>query len=119
MLDAVGPLAPLLGEYVCLESIDARGGHGHSALGHRLWKGPASRGGERTFWSEVWPAARQKGSVEAGLALGVTEFDPLLSTTLFTQSGMQKIVLDAAIPENMRKSIASPGKGERGWLKSV
>lgn len=57
--------------------------------------------------------------MEAGLALGVTEFDPLLPTPLFTQSGMQKMVLDAASPENTRKSNASPGKGKRGWLKSV
>lgn len=57
--------------------------------------------------------------MEAGLALGVTEFDPLLPTMLFTQSGVQKMALDAAAPEDMRKSNASPGKGKRGWLKSV
>lgn len=38
---------------------------------------------------------------------------------LFTQSGVQEMALDAAAPENMRKSNASPGKGKRGWLKSM
>lgn len=67
-----------------MERVDPQGGHGRSAPGHGLRKAPASQGEERTFWSEVWVAARQKGSLEGGLVLGVAEGDRLLSTVLFT-----------------------------------
>lgn len=79
---------PLLVKSVCLEHIDAQGGHGHSVLGHGLWKAPGSQGDRRLFWSEVWWAARQKGSVEAGFVYSVSGSDRLLSIVLYTQTGV-------------------------------
>lgn len=104
---------PLLVESVCLEHTDAQGGHGHSVLGHGLWKALGFQSDRRFFWSEVWLAARQKGSVEAGFAYSVLGSDFLLSTVLCTQSGVQRVWLWLLLPREDEEEQGPSQKGEK------